>query len=59
MVLTTALSGSQYIPPALPEVTEFEIRAWDFLLSKPLYEELEQFSNKHQKRRFAFSHDGI
>ncbi len=22
MVLTTALSGSQYIPPALPEVTE-------------------------------------
>ena len=42
MVLTTALSGSQYIPPALPEVTEFSQEYIDYDISRQI--ELESYS---------------
>ena len=41
MVLTTALSGSQYIPPALPEVTEFSQEYIDYDISRQI--ELESY----------------
>ena len=59
MVLTTALSGSQYIPPALPEVTE-SAESFAAILERAKQGVFHYLSNKHLTRylsEFSFRWD--